>query len=129
MTELPWLTALIVLPLVGALVTAFVGRGTDLPKNVGLGFAVLTLVGAVVMATVTPMATMSTVRPVTARAGRAGSAASVKPVTGSSQFSIQPPISITPPSADRAASTISGIVITDGDSCGWTSLAQRFSPK
>ncbi len=51
MNELPWLTALILLPLVGAVVTAVVGRGTDLPKKVGLGFAVLTLVGAVAMTT------------------------------------------------------------------------------
>ena len=38
-------------------------------------------------------------------------------------------MSITPPSTDSAASTISGKVITAGDSCGWTSFSQRFSPK
>ena len=50
MNELPWLTALILLPVLGAVVTAFVPGTTDLPKKVGLGFAVLTLVGAAVMA-------------------------------------------------------------------------------
>ncbi|QBR92482.1 NADH-quinone oxidoreductase subunit M [Nocardioides euryhalodurans] len=51
MSDVPWLTLLIVLPLVGALVTPFVPKGTALPKQVGLGFAVLTLVAAIVMAT------------------------------------------------------------------------------
>ena len=49
MNDFPWLTALIVLPLVGAVVTAFV-PGADLPKKVGLGIAGLTLIGAAVMA-------------------------------------------------------------------------------
>ena len=44
------------------------------------------------------------------------------PVTGSRKSTIQSPISITPPSTDSAASTISGTVITLGDSCGWTSV-------
>src|SRR4051794_39789488 len=45
MSNFPWLTVLWALPLVGALVTAFVpkARGAVLPKQVGLGFAVLTL--------------------------------------------------------------------------------------
>ena len=51
MNSFPWLTALILVPLVGAVVTAFVPRTGDLPKKVGLGFALLTLLGAVVMAT------------------------------------------------------------------------------
>ena len=40
MNDFPWLTALILLPLVGAVVTALVPGGTDLPKKVGLGIAV-----------------------------------------------------------------------------------------
>jgi NADH-quinone oxidoreductase subunit M len=51
MNSFPWLTALILVPLVGAVVTAFVPRTGDLPKKVGLGFALVTLAGAVVMAT------------------------------------------------------------------------------
>ena len=50
MNDFPWLTALIVVPLVGALVTAFVPRRGALPKQVGLAVALLTLVGAIVMA-------------------------------------------------------------------------------
>ncbi len=50
MNEFPWLTALILVPLAGAVLTAFLPSGTDLPKKVGLGIAGLTLVGAVVMA-------------------------------------------------------------------------------
>ncbi|HYH34792.1 MAG TPA: NADH-quinone oxidoreductase subunit M [Nocardioides sp.] len=50
MNDLPWLTVLIALPLLGALVTAFLPRGTALPKLVGLGFAGATLVVAAVMA-------------------------------------------------------------------------------
>ena len=48
--DIPWLTLLIVLPLLGALVTPFVPRRGGLPQLVGLGFAGLTLVAAVVMA-------------------------------------------------------------------------------
>ena len=46
MTSFPWLTVLWVLPLVGALVTAFVprARGDVLSKQVALGFSLLTLV-------------------------------------------------------------------------------------
>ena len=46
--NLPWLTVLIVLPLVGALVVAFLPktRGATLPKQVALGFSLLTLVVA-----------------------------------------------------------------------------------
>ncbi len=50
MSDFPWLTALIVVPLVGGLITAFLPRGTALPKQVGLLVAVLTLVGTLVMA-------------------------------------------------------------------------------
>ena len=50
MNDVPWLTLLIALPLLGALVTAFLPRGSALPKLAGLGFAVLTLVAAAVMA-------------------------------------------------------------------------------
>jgi NADH-quinone oxidoreductase subunit M len=50
MMEIPWLTLLIVLPLLGALVVPFLPRGTALPQQVGLGFAGLTLVAAAVMA-------------------------------------------------------------------------------
>jgi NADH-quinone oxidoreductase subunit M len=53
MNDLPWLTALIVVPLVGAVVTAALPYDghRDRPKQVSLGFAGLTLVAAVVMAT------------------------------------------------------------------------------
>src|SRR5919112_805618 len=50
MTSVPWLTLLIALPLVGALVVPFVPRRGALPQQVGLGFAVVTLVVAAVMA-------------------------------------------------------------------------------
>ncbi|ABL80074.1 MULTISPECIES: NADH-quinone oxidoreductase subunit M [unclassified Nocardioides] len=52
MNDLPWLTALWVLPLVGALVTAFVPRatGSALPKQVGLLFALLTLAVGIAIA-------------------------------------------------------------------------------
>ncbi len=50
MTSFPWLTALILVPLGGAVVTAFLPRAGDLAKKVGLGISVLTLVGAAVMA-------------------------------------------------------------------------------
>ncbi len=50
MTDFPWLTALIALPLVGAFVTAFLPRGTALPRQVALAVSGLTLVGAVVVA-------------------------------------------------------------------------------
>ncbi len=46
MSELPWLTVLIAVPLVGAAVTALVGRGRGdaaLPKQVALGVSLLTL--------------------------------------------------------------------------------------
>ena len=42
---------------------------------------------------------------------------------------IQSPSSSRPPSTDSAASTISGTVITFGDSCGCTSDSHRFSVK
>ncbi|HQR26269.1 MAG TPA: NADH-quinone oxidoreductase subunit M [Nocardioides sp.] len=53
MNDFPWLTLLIVVPLVGAVVTAFLprARGSALPKQVGLAFSGLTLVLAAVMAT------------------------------------------------------------------------------
>jgi NADH-quinone oxidoreductase subunit M len=54
MNDFPWLTVLIVVPLVGALVTAVVGRGRGddaLPKQVALGFAVLTAVVGILIAT------------------------------------------------------------------------------
>ena len=51
MSDLPWLTLLIAVPLVGALVVPFVPRRGLLPQLVGLGFAVLTLLGAVAMTT------------------------------------------------------------------------------
>src|SRR3954465_10513176 len=52
MTDFPWLTVLWALPLVGALVTAFLpkARGAALPKQVGLGFAVLTLAVGIAIA-------------------------------------------------------------------------------
>ena len=55
MTELPILTTLILVPLVGALVTAFVPArrgpgGSTLAKQVGLGFSLLALVLAVTVA-------------------------------------------------------------------------------
>src|SRR6478736_3735110 len=54
MSSFPWLTVLIVVPLVGAVVTAFLGRGRGddaLPKQVALGFAVLTAIVGIVIAT------------------------------------------------------------------------------
>ncbi|MBI2245558.1 MAG: NADH-quinone oxidoreductase subunit M, partial [Nocardioides sp.] len=52
MNDLPWLTVLWALPLVGALVTAFVPRatGSALPKQVGLLFALLTLAVGIAIA-------------------------------------------------------------------------------
>jgi NADH-quinone oxidoreductase subunit M len=61
MSDFPWLTVLWVMPLVGALVTAFVPRapGSVLPKQVALGFSVLTLaVGIAVAAQYDPGAGM-----------------------------------------------------------------------
>jgi NADH-quinone oxidoreductase subunit M len=49
MSETPWLTLLIVVPLVGALVVPFLPRRAALPQVVGLGFAVVTLLLAAVM--------------------------------------------------------------------------------
>lgn len=54
MSDFPWLTVLVVVPLVGALVTAVLGRGRGdavLPKQVALAFALLTTVLGVVIAT------------------------------------------------------------------------------
>ena len=51
MSDLPWLTLLIAVPLVGALVVPFLPRRGLLPQTVGLGFAVVTLLAAVVMTT------------------------------------------------------------------------------
>lgn len=52
MNAYPWLTTLVLLPLIGALVTVLVPRvpGSALPKQVALGFSLLTLAVAVVMA-------------------------------------------------------------------------------
>ncbi|WP_432476423.1 NADH-quinone oxidoreductase subunit M [Nocardioides sp. GXQ0305] len=50
MNTFPWLTLLVVVPLVGALVVPFVPRRAALPQQVGLGFAVVTLLAAAVMA-------------------------------------------------------------------------------
>lgn len=52
MNDFPWLTCLILVPLVGALVTAFLPSepGEPLAKKVGLGFALATLVPAVAVA-------------------------------------------------------------------------------
>src|SRR6202012_5155632 len=51
MNDFPWLTILIVVPLVGAVVTAALpaGHRAVLPKQVALGASLLTLVLAVVM--------------------------------------------------------------------------------
>jgi NADH-quinone oxidoreductase subunit M len=49
MSDFPWLTTLIVLPLVGAVVTGFLPSRGVIARQVGLGFALLTLVVAVVM--------------------------------------------------------------------------------
>jgi NADH-quinone oxidoreductase subunit M len=51
MSDVPWLTLLIALPLVGALVVPFVPRRALLPQLVGLGFALVTLLAAAVMTT------------------------------------------------------------------------------
>ena len=54
MNDFPLLTALIVVPLVGALVTALLpkaGRETALPKQVALAFALVTAVVGIVIAT------------------------------------------------------------------------------
>ena len=50
--NIPWLTVLWVVPLVGALVTAFAPRapGSVLPKQVALGFSLLTLAVGVAIA-------------------------------------------------------------------------------
>ena len=52
MNDLPWLTVLWALPLVGALVTAFVPKapGSVLPKQVGLLFSLLTLAVGIAIA-------------------------------------------------------------------------------
>ena len=47
--NIPWLTLLIAVPLVGAIVTAFLPR-TTLPRYVALAVSVLTLVGAGIVA-------------------------------------------------------------------------------
>ncbi|MBM3688837.1 MAG: NADH-quinone oxidoreductase subunit M [Actinobacteria bacterium] len=50
MTSLPWLTVLMVIPLLGAIVLMLLPRDRDvLPKQVALGFSLLTLVLTVVM--------------------------------------------------------------------------------
>ena len=51
------------------------------------------------------------------------------PTTGASHSGIQLPSSRRPPRADAAANSISGTVMTLGDSCGCTSSCQRFSEK
>ncbi len=51
MSEFPWLTTLIVLPLVGAVVTGYLPSRGVIARQVGLGFALVTLVVAVVMTT------------------------------------------------------------------------------
>ncbi|MGB0099820.1 MAG: NADH-quinone oxidoreductase subunit M [Nocardioides sp.] len=53
MNEFPWLTVLIVVPLVGALVTALLGRGggdSVAPKQVALGVSLLTLLVGIAIA-------------------------------------------------------------------------------
>ena len=52
MNDFPWLTLLILVPLVGAVVTAFLPRvqGSALPKQVGLAFSGVTLLLAVAVA-------------------------------------------------------------------------------
>jgi len=49
MSDFPWLTTLIVLPLVGAVVTGYLPSRGVVARQVGLGFALLTLVLAVAM--------------------------------------------------------------------------------
>ena len=53
MNDLPWLTVLWALPLVGAVVTAFLPKapGSVLPKQVGLAFSLLTLAVGIAIAT------------------------------------------------------------------------------
>ncbi|HEX6150009.1 NADH-quinone oxidoreductase subunit M [Nocardioides sp.] len=51
MSDFPWLTTLIVLPLVGAIITGYLPSRGVIARQVGLGFALVTLVLAVVMAT------------------------------------------------------------------------------
>ena len=54
MSDFPWLTVLIAVPLVGAVVTAFLGRGRGdavLPKQVALAFSVVTALLAIAMTT------------------------------------------------------------------------------
>ena len=51
MNEFPWLTTLVVLPLLGAVVTGYLPSRGVIARQVGLGFALVTLVVAVVMAT------------------------------------------------------------------------------
>ena len=77
----------------------------------------------------TPTATTQVARTVTASAGMGGSWCGAVPTTGARKSTIQSPIRKTPPRTDSAASTISGTVITEGDSCGWTSLSQRLLVK
>ncbi len=50
MSDFPWLTTLIVLPLVGAIINGYLPRRGVIARQVGLGFALVTLVLAVVMA-------------------------------------------------------------------------------
>ena len=50
MNEVPWLTLLIAVPLIGAFVVAFLPRGTGLPRLVALVISVVTLAGAVAVA-------------------------------------------------------------------------------
>ena len=51
MSDFPWLTTLIVLPLVGAVVTGYLPSRGVIARQVGLGVALLTLLVAVVMTT------------------------------------------------------------------------------
>ena len=77
----------------------------------------------------TPTATTATTISVTTSAGTGGSSWTGVPTTGARKSTIQSPSSITPPSTESAARTISGTVITFGDSCGWASFGQRWSVK
>ena len=51
MSDFPWLTTLVVLPLLGAVVTGYLPSRGIVARQVGLGVALVTLVIAVVMAT------------------------------------------------------------------------------
>lgn len=51
MSDFPWLTTLVVLPLLGAVVTGYLPSRGVIARQVGLGFALVTLVLAVVMTT------------------------------------------------------------------------------